>query len=76
MDSKNYTVLPIERISKIDFSLFDEDSSETARRNVDETEFILSWAGECPIEVEKVYSHEQIIEIIRGEDWTVEEEFI
>ena len=55
-----------------DFSQVVEDSAETVRRSLDGTLFIAKFMGETPSFLEGLdqYTHEEILAIVRGSDWT------
>ena len=55
-----------------DFSQIVEDSAATVRRSLDGTLFIAKFMGETPSFLEGLtqYTHEEILAIVRGSDWT------
>jgi hypothetical protein len=55
-----------------DFSQVVEDSAATVRRSLDGTLFIAKFMGETPSFLEGLdqYTHEEILAIVRGSDWT------
>ena len=55
-----------------DFSQVVENSAATVRRSLDGTKFIAKFYGEAPSFLEGLdqYTHEEILAIVRGSDWT------
>jgi hypothetical protein len=55
-----------------DFSQIVEDSPATVRKSLDGTLFIAKFMGETPTFLEGLdqYTHEEILAIVRGTDWT------
>jgi hypothetical protein len=55
-----------------DFSQVVEDSAATVRRSLDGTLFIAKFMGETPSFLEGLdqYTHEEILAIVKGSDWT------
>jgi len=66
----------MEDSSSIDFSKVVETSLDTLRVSVDGTKVLLKFRGETPEFLEGVqqYNHSQILEIMRSEEWTPEQE--
>ena len=60
----------------VDFSQIVENSAATVRRSLDGTLFIAKFMGETPSFLEGLdqYTHEEILAIVRGSDWTPEQE--
>jgi hypothetical protein len=56
----------------VDFSQIVENSAATVRRSLDGTLFIAKFMGETPSFLEGLdqYTHEEILAIVRGSDWT------
>jgi len=75
-DNRHYMIFNVNEIDAIDFDTVLETSSETLRISVDGTRSFVKWEGEMPECVstlgtkEGPYSHEEILEILSGEDWT------
>jgi hypothetical protein len=74
---KNYAIISLDDISKIDFDQVGETSADTIRTNLltPPTEFILKW-DELPSFIEDgsvvpvgTYSHEEMISILQSEPW-------
>ena len=55
-----------------DFSQVVEDSAATVRKSLDGTLFIAKFMGDTPTFLDGLdqYTHEEILAIVRGSDWT------
>ena len=42
-ENRNYLIIPVSELSKVDFSLVGETSEETVRRSVDGTKTFVKW---------------------------------
>lgn len=75
-DNRNYLIIPITEVSKVDFSLVCETSADTLRKSVDETKTFVKWDGEAPAFVTNIvgaegpYTHEEILEILNTPEWS------
>lgn len=75
-DDRNYLIIPITEVSKVDFSLVCETSADTLRKSVDETKTFIKWDGEAPafivdlVGTEGPYTYAEILEILSGTEWT------
>lgn len=75
-DSRHYVVFNVSELNKIDFNQVFETSSETVRLSVDGTKTFIKYDGNMPSSVstlttkEGPYSHEEILTILAGSDWT------
>jgi hypothetical protein len=75
-EDRNYVIFNISEVDIIDFDQVLETSSETLRISVDGTRSFVKWEGEMPECVstlgtkEGPYSHEEILDILNGPDWT------
>ena len=49
-----------------------QSSRDTLRKSLDGTKGLLKWEGETPscFEGMTIYNHSEILEILRGSDWT------
>tara|TARA_R100001463_G_scaffold28392_1_gene65040 strand:+ start:1653 stop:1901 length:249 start_codon:yes stop_codon:yes gene_type:complete len=56
----------------VDFSQIVENSAATVRKSLDGKLFIAKFVGETPAFLKdlKQYTHEEILAIVRGSDWT------
>jgi len=75
-DNRNYLIIPITEVSKVDFSQVCETSTETLRKSVDETKTFVKWDGETPafiatiVGAEGPYTHSEILEVLSSPEWT------
>jgi|TARA_B110000902_G_scaffold132102_1_gene153376 hypothetical protein len=66
-----YSIIPIEDIDLIDFSLIKQSSKSTVRKSIDGQQFFIKYDGETPghhVTYTK-YSKTQVLEIINGSEW-------
>jgi hypothetical protein len=76
-DDRNYLIIPITEVSKVDFSQVHETSADTLRKSVDETKTFVKWDGGTPafvadiVGAEGPYSRTEILEILSSLEWTV-----
>jgi len=66
----------MEDSASIDFSKVAETSLDTLRLSVDSTKTLLKFKGETPefLDGLQQYNHSQILDIMRSEEWTPEQE--
>jgi hypothetical protein len=71
-----YVIYNMEDASSIDFSKVVETSLDTLRVSVDGTKTLLKFRGETPVFLEGLqeYNYAQILDIMRSEEWTPEQE--
>tara|TARA_R100001443_G_scaffold116667_2_gene137935 strand:- start:1417 stop:1674 length:258 start_codon:yes stop_codon:yes gene_type:complete len=74
-----YAIISIDDLPKVDFQQVFQTSNETIRRSLDFTKFVLSWE-KTPTFIEDelivpigIYNHEEVVEIMRSEEWTPKE---
>ena len=78
LNARKYVIFNVEEIEKVNFAQVFENSSETLRKNNDETQTFVKYQSEMPSSIQNLitksqeYSHSEILEILRGEDWTKE----
>lgn len=82
--NRNYLIIPVSEISKVDFSLICETSEQTLRKSVDGTKTLIKW-DQNPhdlepeplpfvnniVDAEGPYTNEEIIEILNTSEWSV-----
>ena len=79
-ENRKYLIIPTSEVSKIDFNEVLETSAETLRKSVDELKTFVKWGGDIPPSVATVsgadgpYSHNEILDILSGDEWTSEME--
>jgi hypothetical protein len=75
-EDRSYFIIPVTEIPNIDFDFVLETSAETLRISVDGTKTFVKWEGDAPpgfyvnMTGEGPYTHEEILEILSGEEWT------
>jgi hypothetical protein len=78
IENRRYVVFNLTEVDTIDFSEVMETSAETLRRNVDNTQTFVKYAGQMPSTVIALttksteYTHEGITNILDGDDWRIE----
>ena len=73
---KQYAVINLDNTDKVIFSQVNQSSAQTMRRNLANTEGLLSWStepsfitnGSLPI-VGSVMNHEQAVELMSSSEW-------
>jgi len=75
-EHREYLILPVSELTKVDFNLVLETSAETVRKSIDETKTFVKWDGEAPAFVATIsgaegpYTYEEILDILTGVEWT------
>ena len=75
-ENRNYLIIPVAQISKIDFNQVCETSAETVRKSIDETKTFIKWDDQEPSfindleDTEGPYTYEEIMVILSTEEWT------
>jgi hypothetical protein len=75
--NRRYVIFSVSELDKINFEEVLETSVETVRKSVDKTKTFVKWEGEAPASVQslitqsKYYTHEEILNILSGQEWTV-----
>jgi hypothetical protein len=75
-EHREYLILPVSEITKVDFNLVLETSAETVRKSIDETKTFVKWEGAEPAFVATIsgsegpYTYEEILDILTGIEWT------
>ena len=74
---REFMIIPVSELWKIDFNQVLETSAETVRKSVDETKTFVKWDGvEIPSSVLSVvgsegpYTYNEMLEILSGPEWT------
>jgi hypothetical protein len=74
-ENRNYLILPVTEISKVDFNQVCETSAETVRKSIDETKTFIKWDDQEPSFIndlegtEGPYTYEEIMVILSTEEW-------
>jgi hypothetical protein len=75
-ENRKYLIIPVSQLSQINFDEVLETSAETVRKSVDESKTFVKWERKMPQSLvgisgaEGPYTHEEILAILSGEDWT------
>jgi hypothetical protein len=75
-EHREYLILPVSELTKVDFNLVLETSAETVRKSIDQTKTFVKWDGEAPAFVATIsgaegpYTYEEILDILTGVEWT------
>ena len=81
-EHREYLILPVSELTKVDFNLVLETSAETVRKSIDETKTFVKWDGETPAFVATIsgaegpYTYEQILNVLTGVEWTEDKPLI
>ena len=74
--NREYLIIPVSELNKVDFNLVLETSIDTVRKSVDQTKTFVKWEGETPAFVTTInnaegpYTHSEILTILSTEAWT------
>lgn len=77
-ENRKYVIVPTSEIGNIDFSEVLETASETCRYSVDGSKTFVKYEGAQPQSVVNIvdksqeYTHEEILTILSGPEWTPE----
>mgnify|MGYP003653787530 FL=1 len=78
-DTVTYGTVNMSDIGEVDFSQVFEDDADTVRKSLDNKLFIIHWIVE-PTFIEDgtiipdgLYTHEEILEVVRHEPWQSDE---
>ena len=80
-DHRHYVIISASDVANIDFDQVLETSANTVRYSVDETLTFVKYKGDMPSSVSactsksQEYSHDEILVILGGTDWTPEGQF-
>ena len=79
--SRNYLIIQSSELDKVDFSQVLETSADTVRKSIDTTKTFIKWDGDttpaCVSNLtgtEGPYTKDQIITILKTEEWTSDRE--
>ena len=81
-NTKTYATINLTDIGLIDFSQIGETSSETIRKSIDNTQFVIKWEEEKePTFIENgkvipvgIYTHSEVLELMGTPFWSGEVE--
>lgn len=75
-ENRHYVVFDLSEVDTIDFSEVMETSADTLRKNLANTQSFVKYEGPMPASVAALttksqeYTHEEILAILAGTDWT------
>jgi len=75
-ENRHYVVFDLTEVDTIDFSEVMETSADTLRKNLANTQSFVKYEGDQPPSVTALttksqeYSHEEILALLAGTDWT------
>jgi hypothetical protein len=75
-ENRQYMIFNVSELNQIDFNTVLETSAETVRKSLDGSLTFVKWEGEIPACVTNFttkqgpYTHEEILSILSGPDWT------
>lgn len=75
-ENRNYLIFNVSELDQINFNEVLETSAETVRRSVDGTKTFVKWNNERSqstlnlTTAEGPYTHEEMLAILSGPDWT------
>lgn len=75
-DNRHYVVFDLTEVDTIDFSEVMETSADTLRKNLANTQSFVKYESDMPASVAALttrsqeYTHEEILAILAGADWT------
>ena len=80
-ENRNYLIIPVSELNKVDFNTVLETSAETVRKSVDGTKTFIKWddsVNDTPppefveniLNAEGPYTHSEILDILSTPEWT------
>lgn len=82
MNNKTYNTILIEDLNKIDFTQIMQTSSETIRKSVDESKFIIKWETQPSFLTDETVTpvqtlnHSECLTLINTEEWASDNDII
>ena len=72
---KNYVIIDASEVSSVDFNQVLQTSADTLRYSLDGSKALLKYEGTQPFFLlgKTEYTHEEILSILSGPEWTSEE---
>ena len=73
---RTYAIINITELDLIDFSQVEETSSETIRKSIDETQFVIKWTQEPTFIADGtvipvgIYTHAECLELMNTPAWS------
>jgi hypothetical protein len=78
-ENRRYVIITASDITEVDFDEVLETSAETCRYSTDGSKTFVKYDGDQPpsiaaiISKSQAYSHDEILDILSGDDWTYRE---
>ncbi len=74
-ENRKYVIIDASEVSSVDFSKVVETSADTLRYSLGDSQTLVKFEGDTPsfLEGETQYTHSEILNILRGPEWTPEE---
>lgn len=75
-EHREYLIIPVSELTKVNFEEVLETSAETVRKSIDQTKTFVKWEGAEPAFVATIsgaegpYTYDEILNILTGVDWT------
>ena len=75
-EDRHYVIFDLTEVDTIDFSEVMETSADTLRKNLANTQSFVKYEGDMPSSVAALttksqeYTHEEILTLLAGTDWT------
>ena len=75
-ENRHYVIFDLSEVDAIDFSEVMETSADTLRKNLANTQSFVKYEGDMPASIAALttksqeYSHEEILALLAGTDWT------
>jgi hypothetical protein len=74
--NRRYVIFSVSELDKINFEEVLETSAETVRKSINGQKTFVKWEGEASASVQslttksKYHTHEEILNILSGQEWT------
>ena len=75
-EDRQYLIIPVSELTKVNFDEVLETSSDTVRRSIDGTKTFIKWENAVPSFVPEIsgadgpYTYDEILNILTGVEWT------
>ena len=75
-NNKTYAIVPIAELNNVNYSEVEQNSADTVRKNLAETEFVVKWEGSTPASIAAItptpteYTHAEILVEMAKVTWT------
>lgn len=75
-EHREYLIIPVSELTKVNFDEVLETSAETVRKSIDQTKTFVKWDGAGPAFVATIsgaegpYTYDEILNILTGVEWT------